>query len=129
MLIEKGVDVDAEMSAGYGNPWYSGIAIGTEYKTMPSLYAGFIGICPVLSSGDIYAEFSFKEEEGASRPVMTADSTTIRDFLNATETITIEGVGYSHVIFPSLGVMTDSEEDMHSYTLTNEEFDSIIEIS
>lgn len=129
LLIEKGVDVDAEMSAGYGNPWYSGIAIGTEYNHMPSLCAGFIGICPVLSSGDIYAEFSFEEGNGASKPVMTADSTTIRDFLNATETITIEGVGYSHVIFPSLGVMTDSEEDMHSYNLTNEEFDFIIEIS
>ena len=130
LLIKKGVDVDAEMSAGYSDPWYSGIAIGTEYDHMPSLYAGFIGICPFLSSGDIYAEFAFSSNgEGASMSVMTADSTTIRDFLNATETITIKGVWNSHVIFPSLGVMTDSEEDMHSYTLTNEEFDSIIEIS
>lgn len=129
LLIEKGVDVDAEMSAGYGNPWYSGIAIGTEYEHMPSLYASFLGICPFLSSGDIFAKFSFRDEGGASKSVMTADSTTIKDFLNATETITIEGVGGSHIIFPSLGVMTDSEEDMQSYVLTNEEFDSIIEIS
>lgn len=130
LLIKKGVDVDAEMSAGYGNPWYSGIAIGTEYDHMPSLYAGLIGICPFLSSGDICAEFAFSSNgEGASMSVMTADSTTIKDFLNATETITIERVGNSHIIFPSLGVMTDSEEDMQSYVLTNEEFNSIVEIS
>jgi len=131
LLIEKGVDVDAEMSAGYGTPWYSGIAIGTQYYHGPMFDAALLGISPTLSSGDVYMDFKFNDiyEQETSKNIHRDDPVTIREFLSAINSITISNTWSAHTILPCLGVMTDSEEAMHSYTLTNEEFDSIIEIS
>lgn len=130
LLIEKGVDVDAEIQGGSAS-WdtYNGIGLGIEYAATPIFGTRVLTLSYEYSSSTPYAIFeTYGYEERGSEALNLSQTTTIAEFLSSFETISL--IVYRKCKFlPYLGVQTSSEVSVKAIPLTNEEFDSIITIS
>ena len=132
LLIEKGVDVDAEIQGRESWNTYNGIGLGVGYCQNSILTGSIINLTYEHSdtSDTQVARFYLSNGYGqfGKEDLNTPETTTIAEFLSAFETISMQVYG-TYKFLPYLGVQTSSEVSMNAYPLTNEEFNSIITLS